>query len=189
VPAPFMRSTRKSSPGESVMPGFPFGPIRPNTRAGLPLTARGSGAGSQAKLRGAGFGHRSSPRVRQEGNRAGHGDAGRKDLPAGQERGLFIHSHLQLTRFDHFQRLAMNIDTSRTDATNSRPNMFHYQVRIHPDLAGRLGVRALSLPRRGPFPCAGLSSPADRASGVRPPARAASTPSTYPTTNPRSSCS
>jgi len=24
----------KRSPGESVMPGFPFGPIRPNTRAG-----------------------------------------------------------------------------------------------------------------------------------------------------------
>jgi hypothetical protein len=28
----------KALAGESVMPGFPFGPIRPNTRAGLPLT-------------------------------------------------------------------------------------------------------------------------------------------------------
>src|SRR5260370_28607485 len=36
----FTRSTRKRSPGESVMPGFPFGPIRPNARAGLPLTVR-----------------------------------------------------------------------------------------------------------------------------------------------------
>jgi hypothetical protein len=34
------RSTRKRSLGESVMPDFPFGPIRPNTRAGLPLRAR-----------------------------------------------------------------------------------------------------------------------------------------------------
>src|ERR1700720_4202891 len=40
VPASFTRSTRKRSPGESVMPGFPFGPIRPNTRADLPFTAR-----------------------------------------------------------------------------------------------------------------------------------------------------
>src|SRR6266481_3751357 len=40
VSARFTRSTLKRSPGESVMPGFPFGPIRPNTRAGLPLTAR-----------------------------------------------------------------------------------------------------------------------------------------------------
>ena len=28
------------SPGDSVMPGFPSGPIRPNTRAGLSLTSR-----------------------------------------------------------------------------------------------------------------------------------------------------
>src|SRR5712691_1764489 len=40
VPARFTRSTQKRSPGESMMPGFPFGPIRPNTRAGLPLTER-----------------------------------------------------------------------------------------------------------------------------------------------------
>src|SRR5216683_3184850 len=40
VPARFARSMSKRWPGESVMPGFPFGPTRPNTRAALPLTAR-----------------------------------------------------------------------------------------------------------------------------------------------------
>jgi hypothetical protein len=48
------------------------------------LDVEGSGAGSQAKLGGVGFGRGSSPRHRQERDRAGHGNAGRKDhLPAG----------------------------------------------------------------------------------------------------------
>jgi hypothetical protein len=43
-----------------------------------------SGSGSQAKLSGGDFCRGSSPRYRQEGDRAGHhGNAGRKDLPAG----------------------------------------------------------------------------------------------------------
>jgi hypothetical protein len=45
------------------------------------VDGEGSGAGSQAKR--AGFGRGSSPRYRQERDRAGHGNAGRKDLPAG----------------------------------------------------------------------------------------------------------
>ena len=48
------------------------------------VDVEGSGAGSQAKLGGVGFGRGSSPRHRQERDRAGHGNAGRKDhLPAG----------------------------------------------------------------------------------------------------------
>jgi hypothetical protein len=58
----------------------------------VPVRA-GSGSGSQAKLSGAEFGRGSRPRFGQEGNRTGHhGNAGRNDLPAGQERGLFIPS-------------------------------------------------------------------------------------------------
>src|SRR5260221_13040370 len=34
------RSTRKASPGPSVSPDLPRGPINPNTRAALPLTSR-----------------------------------------------------------------------------------------------------------------------------------------------------
>src|ERR1700692_2492152 len=48
------------------------------------VDVEGSGAGSQAKLGGVGFGRGSSPRHRQERDRAGHGNAGRKDhLPSG----------------------------------------------------------------------------------------------------------
>jgi hypothetical protein len=47
------------------------------------VDGEGSGAGSQAKLAGAGFGRRSSTFFRQEGHRADDGNAGRKDLPAG----------------------------------------------------------------------------------------------------------
>ena len=47
------------------------------------VDGEGSGAGSKAKLSGAGFGRGSSPRYWQEGDRAGHGNARRKDLPAG----------------------------------------------------------------------------------------------------------
>jgi len=47
------------------------------------VDGEGSGAGSQAKLSGAGFGRGSRPRYRQEGDRPGHGNAGRKDPPAG----------------------------------------------------------------------------------------------------------
>jgi len=42
-----------------------------------------SGARSQAKPGGAGVGRGSSPLFRQEGDRAGDGNAGREDLPAG----------------------------------------------------------------------------------------------------------
>ncbi len=47
------------------------------------VDGEGPGARGQAKLSGAGFGRGNSPRYRQEGDRAGHGNAGRKDLPAG----------------------------------------------------------------------------------------------------------
>jgi hypothetical protein len=47
------------------------------------VDGQGSGAGGQAKLAGAGFGRGSSAGCRQEGDRAGHRSAGRKDLPAG----------------------------------------------------------------------------------------------------------
>ena len=48
------------------------------------VDVEGSGAGSQAKLGDARFGRSSSARYRQEGDGAGHGNAGRKDhLPAG----------------------------------------------------------------------------------------------------------
>src|SRR6266436_6619064 len=52
-----------------------------------------SDAGSKAKLSGAGFGRGSSPRYWQEGDRDGHGNAGRKDLPAGEEGRLSPLSH------------------------------------------------------------------------------------------------
>jgi hypothetical protein len=48
------------------------------------VDVEGSGAGGQAKRSsGAGFGCGSSPLCRQEGDRAGDGNAGRKNLPAG----------------------------------------------------------------------------------------------------------
>jgi hypothetical protein len=46
------------------------------------VDGKGSGAGSQAKLGGAGFGRGSSPLFHQEGDRASDGKAGGKDLPA-----------------------------------------------------------------------------------------------------------
>src|SRR6266850_1198504 len=52
-----------------------------------------SDPGSKAKLRGAGVGRGSNPRYWQEGDRDGHGDAGRKDLPAGYEGRLSSLSH------------------------------------------------------------------------------------------------
>jgi hypothetical protein len=69
-------------------------PNKPEYRGRFAVDVEGSGAGSQAKLGGARFGRGgsrryrlkgggSSPRFRQEGNRAGHGNAGRNDLPAG----------------------------------------------------------------------------------------------------------
>jgi hypothetical protein len=60
--------------------------IRPN-KAEYPgrfaIDVESPGGGSQAKLSGAGIGRGSGPRYRQEGDRAGYGNAGCKDLPAG----------------------------------------------------------------------------------------------------------
>jgi len=47
------------------------------------IDSKSSGAGCEAKPGGAGFGRGSSPLLRKEGDRAGDGNAGRKDLPAG----------------------------------------------------------------------------------------------------------
>ena len=59
--------------------------VRPNQAEYLrrfAVDGEGSGAGSQAKLSGAGFGRGVSPLFRQEGDRAREGNAGRNDLPA-----------------------------------------------------------------------------------------------------------
>jgi len=60
------------------------------------VDGQSSGAGSQAKLGGVGFGRGSRPRYPQEGDRTGHRNAGRKNLPAGSERVPFILSHCSL---------------------------------------------------------------------------------------------
>jgi hypothetical protein len=60
--------------------------VRPNKTedAGrFAVDVESSGGGSQAKLSGAGIGRGSSPRYRQEGDRATYSNAGCKDLPAG----------------------------------------------------------------------------------------------------------
>jgi hypothetical protein len=62
---------------------FPVWPDKTENSCGFAIDVEGSGTGGQAKRSGAGFGRGNSLRHLQKGDRAGHGNAGRKDLPAG----------------------------------------------------------------------------------------------------------
>jgi hypothetical protein len=87
----------KALAGRERNAGFSVRPDKAEYSRRFAVDDEGSGAGSQAKLSGAGFGRGGNPRDREEGDRAGHGNAGRKDLPAGQARGLFILPHCSLS--------------------------------------------------------------------------------------------
>ncbi len=62
---------------------FSVRPDKPEYPRRFAVDVESSGAGGQAKVGGTLFGRGSSPRYRQEGDRAGDGNAGRKDLAAG----------------------------------------------------------------------------------------------------------
>src|ERR1700730_15635912 len=83
----------KSLPGRERDARFFVRPNKAKYSRRLAIDVEGSGPGSQAKLSSARFGRGGSPRYWQEGDRAGHRNAGPQDLPSGQERGLFILSH------------------------------------------------------------------------------------------------